>query len=125
MPVDLVVQAVHTETVKYVSPEGEEFFYFHMECYFGEGIPNVSMLFNPGLTVGINSDIAAMMNDMFGLGTRPPVAPNPMQAMAFDQPINWDELPPPPAEADYKPGDDPYDNPSYDDWDGPDQIGDR
>lgn len=99
MPDDFVVKAVHTQTARFVSPEGEEFYYFSMECHFGNGLPNIKLLFNQPLSIGIASDILQMVKTAFGIIDMPQ-ATDPQMALAFDQPIDWDNMPPPLTEAD-------------------------
>lgn len=102
-----VVHAIHTQTSVFVSPEGEHFPYLNVECFMGDGEPGPNLLFNGGLTIGILDAITKYLATMFGVDGQT-TDMNQMQ-LEFDQPIDWDNLAPPP--------DDPFQPPEEPDPD--------
>lgn len=93
------VHAIFTETTVFVSPDGDKYTYLHVQCFMDNHEPGPSLLFNPGLTVGLLDAITRYMGTVFGV---PDIGQSLDQAM--DSPIDWDSLPPAPEDIiDYDP----------------------
>lgn len=101
-----VVHTLWTDTAIYASPEGEKFPYVMLRCRTERG-DHIALLFNPPMTVMLLDAVSKFMGTVFGVDE---VGQN--MALMTDQPIDWDNLPPPPEDVvDFDPDQEP--DPDY------------
>lgn len=101
------VSGIHTQTSVFVSPEGERFVYFAMDCQLLDG-GNIALVFNPNLAMGMMGGIVAMFKTIMGVED----IPDNQISMDYDTVPDFDIMTPPPP--------DPNEGP-----DQPDRYGDR
>jgi hypothetical protein len=83
-----VVLTTFTQTSIFTSPDDEQFWYLNLKCHTGVDNPNVNLLFNPIMVLGLLKGISDMLNTMMGIEAMP--EPTNQMALQFDLPIDWE-----------------------------------